>query len=447
MTRRLVFVMTLIAVTVAITLALPMLALVANTEEAALVAELQVETLRTAAVLAGQPYDQWVETVDASPSRPGERVVVVSQLIELVADSDHSGLERTFNRPEIRQALRGKLASDVRMSQTLGSELRFVAAPIIKDEVVVAAVRYSLPEELVKNAVRRTTAMLALFVLLVAILAALVAWAIASSISAPVRALADVAKRLPDDLTLRADEQAGPVEVRSVAVAMNGTARRLFDLVKRTEQVAVDASHHLRTPLTGIRLRLEAIADNANDPMITDDAEHALSEVDRLNHRIDQVLALARSDAAAGERTLSDVSTIVLSRIAAFIPIAQNHGVSIQHEVDRDAFAMTTNGAVARIVDELLSNAQSYARRRILVVLRVLDTGVQLSVDDDGVGVPSSEVDTIFNRFSRGSGAAPGGTGLGLALVKETALSCGGNATATRSDLGGLSVRVVLPKQ
>ena len=188
MTRRLVFVMTLIAVTVALTLALPMLALVANTEEAALVAELQVETLRTAAVLSGQPYDQWVETVDASPSRPGERVVVVSQLIELVADSDHSGLERTFNRPEIRQALKGKLASDVRMSQTLGSELRYVAAPIIKDEVVVAAVRYSLPEELVKNAVRRTTAMLALFVLLVAILAALVAWAIASSISAPVRA-------------------------------------------------------------------------------------------------------------------------------------------------------------------------------------------------------------------------------------------------------------------
>ena len=259
--------------------------------------------------------------------------------------------------------------------------------------------------------------------------------------------LADVAKRLPDDLTLRADEEAGPGEVRSVAVAMNGTARRLFDLVKRTEQVAVDASHHLRTPLTGIRLRLEAIADNANDPMITDDAEHALSEVDRLNHRIDQVLALARSDAAAGERTLSDASKVVLSRVTAFTPIAQSHGISIQHEVERDAFAMTTNGAVARIVDELLSNAQSYARRRILVVLRVLDTGVQLSVDDDGVGVPSSEVDTIFNRFSRGSGAAPGGTGLGLALVKETALRCGGDATATRSDLGGLSVRVVLPNE
>jgi two-component system OmpR family sensor kinase len=445
-TRRLVLAMMLIAVTVAVTLALPMVILVANTEEAALVSELQVETLQTASLLSQQSYDKWVATVNAAPSRTGERVVVVSQLIELVADSDHSGLERAFNRPEIRQALKGKLASDVRMSETLGTELRFVAAPIVKNEVVVAAVRYSLPEELVKSAVRRTSAMLALFVLVVALIAALVAWAIASSISAPVRALADIAKRLPDDLQLRADETAGPTEVRSVAVAMNGTARRLFELVKRTERVAADASHHLRTPLTGIRLRLEAIADTATDRGSANDAEHALAEVDRLNHRIDQVLALARSDADSGTRTLVNASPIVLSRVGSFTPIAANLGVELEHDIQPDAFAMTTKGAVARIVDELLSNAQNYARARVQISLRSIDDGVLLTVDDDGPGVLPGEMDSIFGRFSRGVGAVAGGTGLGLALVRETALGCGGDAMASRSDLGGLSIKVVLPK-
>jgi signal transduction histidine kinase len=437
--------MTLIAVTVAITLALPLLSVVAQNEQTALISELQVETLATASLLSSQPYEQWKTTVDDSPSRSGERVVVVSQLLELVADSDHSGLERSFNRPEIRKALLGKMASDVRMSKTLGKELRYVAAPIVKGELVVAAVRFSLPEELVQNAVRRTSFILMLFVLAIALIAAVVAWLFGTSISAPVRALADVANRLPDDLALRADERAGPDEVRSVATALNDTARRLFELVKRTERVAADASHHLRTPLTGIRLRIETIADTAADPAVIAQAEHALAEVDRLNHRIDQVLALARTDAASGERDLTEVSRTVQARIESFAPLAESGGITVEHEVEPDLVALTTTGAVARITDELLSNALHYARSKIRVQVLASDDGVWLSVEDDGPGVPDEELETIFSRFARGSGAVPGGTGLGLALVRETALVCGGDAVAIVSDLGGLRVQVFLP--
>lgn len=439
--------MTLIAVTVAIALALPLLSVVAQNEQTALVSELQVETLATASLLSSQPYDQWAATVDAAPSREGERVVVVSQSLELVADSDHSGLERSFKRPEILSALVGKMASDVRMSATLGKELRYVAAPIVKDEMIVAAVRFSLPEELVQNTVRRTSLMLAAFVVAVAVIAAVFAWLIGSSMSAPVRALADVANRLPEDLALRADESAGPEEVRSVATALNDTARRLFDLVKRTERVAADASHHLRTPLTGIRLRIEAIADTATDPALAAQAEHALDEVDRLNHRIDQVLALARADAASGDLTLADVSSTVLSRITSFAPIAADTGISVEQDIEPDLSAMTTSGAIARITDELLSNARHYARSRLRVELHRSGDSVRLSVADDGPGVPDAELESIFIRFSRGSGAVPGGTGLGLALVRETALVCGGEATASRGGMGGLLVTVVLPAE
>jgi len=287
--------------------------------------------------------------------------------------------------------------------------------------------------------------MLAAFVVAVAVIAAVFAWLIGSSISAPVRALADVAHRLPDDLAVRADESAGPAEVRSVATALNATAHKLFDLVKRTERVAADASHHLRTPLTGIRLRIEAIADTATDPALVAQAEHALDEVDRLNHRIDQMLALARTDAASEDLELANLSAAVVSRIASFTLIAASTGITVEHDIDPDLFARTTSGAVARITDELLSNARHYARSQLRVRLYRSDSTVRLSVEDDGPGVPDAELESIFTRFSRGAGAVPGGTGLGLALVRETVRVCGGDAAAMRGELGGLMVTVVLP--
>lgn len=438
--------MTLIAVTVAIALAVPLLALVVDRERGSLVHELQVEALTTASVLARQPYAMWQQTVDQSPSREGERVVVVSQLMSLVADSDHSGLERAFNRPEIRKALHGIMASDVRYSHTLAGDLRYVAAPVVKDDVVVAAVRYSLPETLVDQAVRRTVYVLAWFVLAVAVVAAGIAWFLASSIAAPVRSLAEIARQLPEDLRLRVREDLGPDEVRSVAVALNDTARRLFELVKRSERVAADASHHLRTPLTGIRLRLEAIADTSADAHVAEQAEHAIGEVDRLNRRIDQVLALARSDAAGADRVRERASELVLDSVRAFTPIADERQLRIDSEVQADVAVSVIPGSMARILDELLSNALHYARTRIRVRMAISDEDVMLQVEDDGPGVPEDELEAIFGRFARGTQAAPGGSGLGLALVRETAVACEGGAFADRGSLGGLRISVRLPR-
>jgi signal transduction histidine kinase len=97
------------------------------------------------------------------------------------------------------------------------------------------------------------------------------------------------------------------------------------------------------------------------------------------------------------------------------------------------------------VLDELLSNAFSYAKSRIRVTLtRVMDS-VVLTVEDDGPGIADEEEDAVFDRFSRGSGSVPGGSGLGLALVREAARGAGGEAVARRSGLGGLLVEVTWP--
>ena len=445
MTRRLVLVMTSVAALVAVALAVPMVLLVASDQRSAFVSQLEVETLAAASVLASQPQSAWPATVEDIAAQADARVVVVDDSLVLVADSDNSGLDRSFDRPEVQSALDGSLTSSVRFSDTLGTDLRYVAAPVVKDERVVAAVRLSLPETAVTDAVRRTEFWLGVFVIAVILAAALVAWLLARSIAAPLEDVADVARVLPEDLDLRAEEGRGPKEVRDVATALNSTAGRLGDMIARAQRVAADASHHLRTPLTGIRLRLEAIEDTADDPRIRDEAAAATAEVDRLTRRIDQVLALAKSDAATIGAVDSDASLLVADRVAAADPLAVERSIAIESNIEPDLVVRTLPGLVGRSADELLGNALAYARSQVRVSLSPSADRVILRVEDDGPGVSEAESERIFERFARGAAALPGGSGLGLALVSEGAVASGGIVRAERSDLGGLAVVVAWP--
>ena len=437
--------MTAMAALVAIALAVPMVLLVANDQRAAFVADLEVETLAAASILSSEPAALWAETVETVSATTGARVVVVDDSLRLIADSDNSGLDRSFDRPEIQSALAGSLTSDIRYSTTLATDLRYVAAPIVKDERVVAAVRLSLPEDQVVAAVRRTQGWLLAFVVAVIVAAAVIAWLLARSIAAPLEDVADIARVLPEDLALRAQESRGPREVREVASALNSTASRLGDMIDRAERVAADASHHLRTPLTGVRLRLEAIEETSEDPAIVAEAAAATAEVDRLTRRIDQVLALAKSDAAALAPEDIDVTAVVADRVAASELLAADRGLAIGADIEADVRVRAVMGSVARAADEIIGNALSYARSRIDVSVHREQAFGVLRVEDDGPGIPSAERSRVLERFIRGSSAAPGGSGLGLALVAESAAAAGGAVAVGESALGGCSIEVRWP--
>lgn len=430
--------MTGLVALVALGLAVPMAVIVDNDQRAALVSDLEVEAMTTASILASQPESGWQATTETVAQRTGARVVVVGTDLQLVADSDQTALDRAFDRPEITAALAGQLSSDVRYSTTLGVDLRYVAAPVVKDERIVAATRLSLPESEVAGVIQRTRWSLVAFVAAVVVAAALIAWIIASSIAGPLQRVAEVAEELPDDLETRADETKGPPEVRVVARTLNRTAERLARLLRRQQQVAADASHHLRTPLTGVRLRLEAIEDTSPDEGIRRDAAAAISEVDRLNRRIDQILALARSDAGQGAETV-DAGAVAADRVAHAEAAAAARDISLGIDVGTDVpLVLAPRGALDRVVDELLGNALAYARTRITVSVVRDGTSVRIDVEDDGVGIPPEERARIFDRFTRGSAAAPGGSGLGLALVRESALAAGGDAWIESGADGGL---------
>lgn len=449
MTPRLIAAMTVLVALVAVALAVPLSSIVDADERAMFIARLEIDALSTASLLASQPRSQWERTVLETSSRTDARVVVVDAQRRLVADSNLTDLDRAFDRVEIDEALQGFLASDARFSQTLGLNLRYVAAPVVQDQQVVAAVRLSLPNSAVEELVQRTRISLALFVASVVIAAALIAWILAYSIVTPLRRVADVADDLGFDLQRRADENDGPREVRSVAHALNRTADRLSGLLQRQGRVAEDASHHLRTPLTGVRLRLEAIEETSSEGSVRAQAGAAIGEVDRLSRRIEQVLALARADAGA-DLVRVDIAQVVGDRVGAMAASARAAGLRIDldasPELDSsDDRVVAAEGAVARVVDEMLGNAVSYARDVIRVRVYPEAGAVIVSVEEDGPGVTVEERDRIFERFRRGSKAIPGGSGLGLALVRETTRASGGDAWADASSLGGLRVRARWP--
>ncbi len=447
MTRRLVLAMTALAVAVALALAVPLALVVANDQRAAFLSRLQLSTLSAASVLSSMPQSEWQGEVRQVASDTGARVIVVSASKSLLADSSNSSLDRSFSRPEITAALAGSLTSSVRHSSTLSTDLRFVAAPIVKDQAVAGVVRLTLPENQVTHAVRVTQAWLAAFVLAVMLVAIALAVLLARSVASPLRRLAYTARTLPEDLDLRADESDGPFEVRQVAHALNQTASKLQGILSRTQRVAADASHHLRTPLTGVRLRLEAIEDISSEPEVAAEAAAATAEVDRLTRRIEQVLILAHTDTGTMPREHCDASAVIAARAEEAVLIADERDLHLSTELSPNLRVSAGASTVAKIIDELMGNAMQYAQTTVLV--RCLRSGrsVEISVSDDGPGVDESEWQSIFQRFSRGSAAAPGGSGLGLALVQESAREAGGDAYAERSELGGLSVHVLLPAE
>lgn len=445
MTRRLVLAMTVLVAVVAAALAVPMAVVVANDQRAAFVANLEVDTLSAAATLSAEPFIDWQATAEETAARTGARVVVVDSGANLMADSDNSSLDRSFDRPEINDALAGSLTSDVRESTTLGQQLRYVAAPVVQDFGVVGAVRLSLPESIVDDEVQETARWLIVFVISVVVAAALVAWGLARSIASPLQSLARVADELPDDLDLRADEGHGPAEVRAVARSLNSTARRLSGILHRTQRVAADASHHLRTPLTGVRLRLEAIEDTSSEDPVRREARAATAEVDRLARRIEQVLALARSDAGSSPAELQDASRILANRVDVATAMFDERGVELSAQLAEGVLVAAPPGVVSRLIDELLGNALSYAAGRVHVDLRREGRSAVLSVADDGPGVPPAEREAIFDRFTRGATSVPGGSGLGLALVRESVAGIGGSTEATEAQWGGLKVTVRIP--
>jgi signal transduction histidine kinase len=379
----------------------------------------------------------------------GGRVIVVNGRGRLLADSAGPGRRGISyaSRPEITAALGGRTAQGERHSDSLNEDLLVTAVPVLDRGRVHGAVRVTQSVQAVNDESRSDVLALIAVGLGALGLGLLVAWVIAGSLARPLRALASTARRITaGDLDARATPE-GSTEQREVTEAVNEMTERLAQSLAAQREFAANASHQLRTPLTGLRLRLEAAAMKSEDPEVRRDLEASEHEVERLARVVNALLALARE----GERPktdasveLSDVCRRALERWQA---VAEQDGMSLALRGPERVSARVSEEDVAVMLDNLISNAlrHSPAGGEVTVEWRAEGELATLAVLDRGPGIDEADAERLFERFYRGDAQGDGaGSGLGLAIVRALARRWGGDAGIENRPQGGARVSVRL---
>lgn len=400
-----------------------------------------------------QPY------VDSYSAEHGDATVVITDwrgLLVASTDTTAAAGENYGNRPEVASALDGSPASGERASRTLGTTLVYVAVPVLIGTDVVGVVRISQPRSAADDEVwEQLSGILVVGAISLAV-AALTAWWLSGALIRPLRSLRSAAERISaGDLDARAVE-AGPPEVRELGRAFNTMTERLGANLEHQRSFAGEVSHQLRTPLTALRLRLEQAEhslDDSDGPADADGLAEALeasrNETDRLQTIVEQLLALARLEGGELPTVVVDAAAVAASRVDAWGPLADESGITVVLDADGAAECRVVEGALEQIIDNYVDNALTVAPAATTVSVRVRRSGNDVVIDvvDQGPGLDPEQRIDAFRRFWRGprSASDDGGTGLGLAVVRQLAIASGGSAELLPGpDGAGLCARVRL---
>lgn len=224
----------------------------------------------------------------------------------------------------------------------------------------------------------------------------------------------------------------GGSEVRQAAAAFNRMRERLRRfLAQRTEMLA-GVSHDLRTPLTRMRLALAMMPQDSETRELS-------ADVDEMERMVDGYLAFARGEGAEQAQP-TDLSALLEDVAAA----ARRSGADIACTAPGTLTLPLRPDAIRRALTNLIDNARRHGRHIALRAAEVAREGgrsVQVTVDDDGPGIPPAQRETVFRPFATGSG----GTGLGLTIARDIVRAHGGDILLEESPLGGLRARIRLP--
>ena len=381
------------------------------------------------------------------------RVVITDETGTAMVSSDEESVagREYASRPEVARALGGDPVSGERHSDTLDTDLVYVAVPVLAGDDVIGTVRITYPAAVISDRVDDRVRSLTIVAIITVAMAALVALVVSGTVSRPLRSLRRATERLTGgDLSARAETTSGPREVRDLAQAFNRMSERTQQLVNEQLAFAGDASHQLRTPLTALRLRLEQATDLLeSDPQgARERLEAASAETERLQHVIGGLLALAHADGRGDPAAPVDVVAVAQERAEMWKPLAEEEGVRVRVDARASSLqAMVVPGALEQILDNLVDNSLAVAPPRSAIELSVRrgEHAVELSVADRGPGMTPEQITRSFDRFWRAADADHPGTGLGLAVVQHLARASGGDVGLARRVGGGLVATVRLP--
>ena len=396
--------------------------------------------LGDAAVLAARVADDVPQArgrvaaiVNDGARDPTRRIVVVDASGNVITDSAGQAPVGTpfasEQRPELRVALfQGRIDTRNRASETVGDELQLVTVPVVDEGRVVGAVRVSASTSAIQDSVHGSWLRLAILGTAVIGAGLILAWLLAVPLSRQIRSLSDASARLGrGDLAARAPEE-GPTELEALARSFNRMAASVGGNIEAQREFAADASHQLRTPLTGLRLRLEAIRGEGG--FAAEQAAKAEAELDRLDGIVVDLLALARASSRDSTAVAVDLADLARDAAGRWRETAAAAGQRMELDTNGAPVAWADREDLVHVLDNLIDNAIRYAPSgsEVRVGAERRDGAAVLLVADTGPGIPTEDRLRVFDRFYRGTtGRQAGpGTGLGLAIVAALVERWGG---------------------
>lgn len=251
----------------------------------------------------------------------------------------------------------------------------------------------------------------------------------------PIRRLAIAADDFGKGRDVSKFKPEGASEVRQAASAFLAMRERIVRQISQRTDMLAGVSHDLRTPLTRMKLQLEMLGDDEG----TADLKADIAEME---HMLDGYLAFARGEGAE-EPKPTDL-TEMLNETAAQ---ARRQGGAVDLHIEGQLTAPLRPNAFRRCLTNLVDNAIQYAEH-VSVRAGQRGDGIEITIDDDGPGIPEAQHDEVFKPFYRIEGSrnpGTGGVGLGMTIARDVIRGHGGDITLGDSPNGGLRVRIRVP--
>jgi two-component system sensor histidine kinase CpxA len=235
-------------------------------------------------------------------------------------------------------------------------------------------------------------------------------------------------------------------ELGALGSSINRMASRLAGFVAGQKRFTGDIAHELCSPLARMQMALGILEERADEkarPYVNDVRE----EVQHMSSLVNEVLSFSKASLGASHVRLQPVN--LRQVVERAIKRESHDGAVIQNEVAAEVTALADAELIARAIANLLRNALRYAGDAgpIIVSAQGSESGVQLTVADNGPGVPESELPKLFDPFYRvdtSRARETGGAGLGLSIVKTCVESCGGAVVCRNRQPGGFEVEMTL---
>lgn len=259
----------------------------------------------------------------------------------------------------------------------------------------------------------------------------------------------DISQRSIDDLQ-PLDTTHVPTEIAPLILHINDLLQRLDDSVQAQRRFVGHAAHQLRTPLAGLKVECELMLAGELPDDVRERAERIKAVNDRMIRLGRQLLVLARADSSTRPQDSfirSDLGEWVRTSAAEWLQRTRAAGLMLElNAPDEPVWVDIDPILMDELLGNLIDNALHHAKGATAIRLQVGATPPSLTVEDDGAGVAPEEAQHVFEAFYRAPGNAPGGAGLGLAIVREIARAHGAWWNlVSRPSFAGTRITVVFP--